>query len=144
MSNYDDLKAKAKSAFATLADVSIEAKNRAKDKSRILAKKAKLNAGIANERATIRRLNVEIGAKYYNLHKDNPDEALRTQCEEITEAYERIAAKQAELEELKTPCPTEEPCGAECCDDTVCTDPGCTDPECADPACNTPHGEEDK
>jgi len=118
MANYDDLKKKAKEALDTIADVSAEAYVLAQEKAKILAKKAKLNAGIANERATVRRLNVEIGATYYNLHKDNPEEALKQQCEDVTAAYERIAAKQAELDALKT---SAEPC----CDD-ACTDKDCT------------------
>ncbi|MCL2391281.1 MAG: hypothetical protein FWC66_01570 [Oscillospiraceae bacterium] len=117
MANYDDFRKKAKNAFDTLADVSVEAYKLAEEKAKILAKKAKLNAGIANERATIRRLNVEIGATYYKLHKDNPEEALQTQCEDVTAAYERIAAKQRELEDLKS-ATASNPCectGEECC-----------------------------
>jgi len=102
MANYDELRKKAKDAFDTLADVSVEAYKLAEEKARILAKKAKLNAGIANERATIRRLHVEIGDKYFKLHKDNSHAELRQQCEDVAASYERIAAKQRELEELKS------------------------------------------
>jgi len=101
MANYDDFKKKAKDAFDTIADVSVEAYKLAEEKARVLAKKAKLNAGIANERATIRRLNVEIGATYYKLFKENPVEELKQQCEDVTAAYENIDAKKRELEELK-------------------------------------------
>jgi len=101
MSNYDDFKKKAKDAFDTLADVSVEAYKLAEEKAKVIARKAKLNAGIANERAIIRRLNVEIGSIYYKLHKDNPEESLKQQCDDITAAYERIDAKKAELEDLK-------------------------------------------
>jgi len=135
MANYDDLKEKAKSVFSSLADVSAEAVRVSNEKARALARKAKLNAGIANERATIRRLNVEIGAKYYSLNKDNPDEALRQQCEDVTAAYDRIKAKQAELDELNAP-------SAPPCDDECCTDAACSDPNCSDPGCEC-HSEED-
>ena len=104
MSNYDDFKKKAKDALDTLADVSVEAYKLAEEKARIFAKKAKLTAGIANEKATIRRLKVEIGGIYYKLHKDAPEEALKQQCEEIAAAVDRIAAKRRELEELKNCC----------------------------------------
>jgi len=114
MANYDDFKKKVKEAFGTIADVSVEAYKVAEEKSRILAKKAKLNAGIANERATIRRLNVEIGATYYKLFKDNPDESLKTQCADITAAYDRIAAKQQELEDLKACASCDEDENCEC------------------------------
>jgi len=109
MANYENFKSRAKSTFSAIADASVEAYRVSNEKAKILAKKAKLNAGIANERATIRRLNVEIGATYYKLNKDNPDEALKTQVEDITAAYARIATKQAELEELKSPAQPQEP-----------------------------------
>jgi len=101
MSNYDDFRKKAKDALDTLADVSVEAYRLAEEKARVFAKRAKLTAGIANERAVIRRLKVEIGGTYYKLYKDTPDEALKQQCEEITASLDRIAAKQRELEELR-------------------------------------------
>ena len=126
MANYDDFKKRVKEAFGTIADVSVEAYKVAEEKSRILAKKAKLNAGIANERATIRRLNVEIGATYYKLFKDNPDESLKTQCADITAAYDRIAAKQQELEDLKNCNNCEEDENCECPEtDEAPTDGGC-------------------
>jgi len=134
MANYDDFKKKVKEAFGTIADASVEAYKVAEEKSRILAKKAKLNAGIANERATIRRLNVEIGAAYYKLYKDNPDESLKTQCADITAAYDRIAAKQQELEDLKN-CTT-------CDEDEVCQCPSDAEEAPADEA-NTGGGCED-
>ena len=101
MANYDDIKKKARDMVDTLADVSVEAYKLAEDKARVFAKKAKLSAGIANERALIRRTKVEIGGTYYKLHKDAPEEALKAHCEDITAALDRIAAKQRELEELK-------------------------------------------
>ena len=101
MPNYDDFKKKAKDAIETLTDVSVEAYKLAEEKARVLAKRAKLNAGIANERGLIRRLKIELGGTYYKLHKDAPDESLRQLCEDITNALDRISAKQRELEELK-------------------------------------------
>ena len=144
MSNYDELKAKAKHAFSSIAGVSAEAGRFSKDKARTLHRKAKLTAGITNERATIRRLNVEIGATYYNMKKDKPDECLRQQCEDITAAYNRIAEKQAELETLKAGTSGDEsPADTTACIDPNCTDPSCiehktpccTDPDCKDPNC---------
>ena len=117
MANYDELKRKAKDALDTLADVSVEAYKLAEEKARVFARKTKLNASIANERATIRRLKVEIGGTYYKLHKDAPEEALKEQCDEVTAALDRIAEKQRELEELRncTSCEEEtEECETEC------------------------------
>ena len=101
MPNYEDFKKKAKDALDTIADVSAEAYRIAEEKAKVLAKRAKLSAGIANERALIRRLKVEIGDKYYELHMDAPEEALKEPCEEITSAIGRIADKKMELEDLK-------------------------------------------
>ena len=101
MANYDDIKKMAKDAIDTITDVSVEAYKLAEEKARVFAKKAKLNASIANDRAVVRRLKVEIGGTYYKLHKDDPEESLRQLCEDVTYALDRIAAKQRELEELK-------------------------------------------
>ena len=101
MANYDEFKKKAKDALDTIADVSVEAYKMAEEKAKVLAKRAKLTASIANERALIRRLKVEIGGRYYDMHRDAPEEALKDNCDDITSAIERIADKKRELEDLK-------------------------------------------
>ena len=117
MANYDEFMKKAKDALDTIADVSVEAYKHAEEKARVFARKAKLNAGIANERAVIRRLKVELGGTYYKLYKDAPVEDLKPLCEEITDALDRIADRQRELEELRN-CTTyqedDEDCGCGC------------------------------
>jgi len=111
MANYDDLKKRAMDALETIADVSAEAYKLAEEKAKVLAKKAKLTAGIANERATIRRLKVEIGGLYYKLNKDAPGEEFKQFCDDISAAVERINAKKQELEDLKSHnCTCEEDC----------------------------------
>ena len=65
MPNYDDFKKKAKSALDSFADASIDAYKAAEEKTRILARKTKLRAGIVNDKATIRRLSVELGTRYH-------------------------------------------------------------------------------
>jgi len=118
MANYDDFRKIAKEAIDTIADVSVEAYKLAEEKARVFAKKTKLNAGIANERALVRRLKIEIGGTYYKLHKDAPEEALKLLCEDVTSALDRIAAKQRELEELKNVSAFEEDEAEDC----VCTE----------------------
>jgi len=123
MANYDDIKKKARDVVDTLADVSVEAYRLAEDKAKVFAKKAKLNAGIANERALIRRLKVEIGGTYYKLHKDDAEDTLKQYCDGITLSLDRITAKQRELEELKTSNFVEEDteeaeCTCECTEET--------------------------
>ena len=101
MPNYEDLKKKAKDAIDTIADISVEAYKIAEEKARILARRTKLSADIIREKAAIRRLKVEIGGAYYDLHKSDPEEALKQSCEEITASLDSIAAMRREIEELK-------------------------------------------
>jgi len=128
MPKYDDFKKRAKATFDSLADVSIDAYKAAEEKTRELAKKTKLRAGIVNEKATVRRLSVELGTKFYNKYKDDINSEFRQLCEEITSAHEQIALKEEEIGEIKRNaasraeaakaarkrcCETDEP---ECCD----------------------------
>jgi len=101
MANYDDFKKKAKDALDTFADASVDAYKAAEEKTRVLAKKTKLRAGIVNDKATIRRLSVELGTKYHSKYKDDESAEFNQLCAEITCAHDRIAAKEAEIEELK-------------------------------------------
>ena len=101
MANYEDLKKKAKDAIDTITDISVEAYKIAEEKAKILARRTKLSAEITREKATIRRLKVEIGNAYYDKYKDDPDEAFKQSCEEITASLDSIAAKRREIEDLK-------------------------------------------
>ena len=101
MANIDDLKKTAKDALDSFANASVDAYKVAEEKARVLAKKTKLRAGIVNEKATIRRLSVELGTSYYKKFKDDASAEFSQLCEEITCAHERIAAKEAEIAELK-------------------------------------------
>ena len=113
MANYEDLKKKAKETFETLVDVSAEAYKIAEEKAKILARKAILNAEITREKALIRRLKGVIGNKYYELHKDDPEEAFKMECESITDSFARIGVKRQELDDLKNPTATCD-CGDDC------------------------------
>ena len=101
MANYEDFKKKAKETFETIADVSVETYKVAEERAKILAKKTKLRAGIVNEKATIRRLSVELGTNYYKMFKDSPAPEFEQLCTEITNAYERITDKENQIAELK-------------------------------------------
>ena len=101
MVTYDDLKKRAKEALDTIADVSVEAYKVAEEKTKILARRAVLNAEITRERAAIRRAKIRIGDTYYELHKDDPEEPIEALCNTITDSLDLIAGKQKELEELK-------------------------------------------
>jgi len=114
MPNYDDFKKKAKVALDSVADASVDAYKAAEEKTRVLARKTKLRAGILNDKATVRRLSVELGTRYHKKYKDDENSEFRQICEEITCAHERIAAKEEEIAELKRnaavkPAPKPEP-----------------------------------
>jgi len=102
MPNYDEFKKKAKDAFDSLADASVDAYKVAEEKTKVLAKKTKLRAGIVNDKATIRRLSVELGTKYHAKYKHDENSEFSQLCAEISSAHDRIAAKEAEISELKT------------------------------------------
>ena len=101
MAKHDDFKKKAKDALDTITDATVDAYKIAEEKTKILARKTKLRAGIVNDKATIRRLSVELGTKYYNKFKDDESSEFRQLCEEITSAHEKIALKEEEIAELK-------------------------------------------
>ena len=101
MPNYDEFKKKAKDAIGTFADASVDAYKVAEEKTKVLARKTKLRAGIVNDKAVIRRVSVELGTRYYKQYKDDENSEFRQLIEEITSAHERIAAKEEEIAELK-------------------------------------------
>jgi len=101
MPNYDDFKKKAKGALDSIADASVDAYKVAEEKTRILARKTKLRAGIVNDKATIRRLSVELGTNYYKKYKEDEGAEFAQLCNEITSAYDKIALKENEIADLK-------------------------------------------
>jgi len=122
MVSYEDIKKKAKDTFDTIADISVETYKIAEEKARILAKRARLNAEITREKSLIRRLKVEIGGKYYDMHMNDPEEELKKACEDITDSIARIGANKRELEELKKSVADFDTKTDEegCCDDAEC------------------------
>jgi len=114
MANYDEFKKKAKETFDTIADASYDAYKVAEEKAKVLARKTKLRAGIVNEKATIRRLHVELGRTYHKLFKDAPAPEFKKVVDEITAAEERILEKENEIETLKANPAAKEDCTEEC------------------------------
>lgn len=137
MADYEEFKTKAKETIETIADATVETYKVAEEKAKILAKKTKLRAGVVNEKATVRRLSVELGATYYKLFKDSPAPEFEKLCVEITAAYERIADKERQIEELKAsaapaPAPAAAPADTDTADtgtDTADTDTDTADTE---------------
>ena len=116
MAVYDDLEKKAKEALDTIADVSVEAYKIAEEKAKILARRTRLSAEITREKAAIRRTKIRIGDTYYELHKGDPEEAMKEFCETISASLDLIAAKQREMDELKKGPAADDADAEECCD----------------------------
>ncbi|MDR1589858.1 MAG: hypothetical protein LBS51_06660 [Oscillospiraceae bacterium] len=102
MSNFSELKEKAKATVGAIADVSVELYKTAGEKAKLLAKITKLLAEITREKSAVRRLYSEIGSRYYELHKSDPEDDLAGLVTDVTDALERIADRQAEIEILKS------------------------------------------
>jgi len=131
MALYEDIKKKAKDTFETIADISVETYKIAEERTKILAKRARLNAEITREKALIRRLKGEIGGKYYEMHKNDPEDDLKKACDDITDSIARIGAHKREIDELKNSVTSyDAETEAESCDNAEC--------------CETPPDEEKK
>ena len=125
MANYEDFKKKAKETLETIADVSVEAYKIAEEKAKVIARRTKLNADIAHEKALIRHLKSDIGNKYYEMHKDDPEDALKKDCADITDAIARIDANKKEIEDLKkggSSCGCDEDQESDAGDEECCSD----------------------
>jgi len=128
MAGYDDFKKKAKDALDSITDASVDAYKVAEEKTRTLAKKTKLRAGIVNDKATIRRLSVELGTRYHKKYKDDENSEFKQICDEISCAHDRIAAKEAEIAELKA---------------NACAKPECTETSVSESECCTQEAEQE-
>ena len=143
-----DIAGKAADATKGIAGVAAE---KAKAGGRI----AKLTMDIAREKDEMKKTYLEIGKLYYDTHKDAPEGFFSQLCEEIALAEKSVAAKQAELDELKAGFTTpeepdvevefEEIVGAAeseaescCCDAAEETKCCCTEETPADECCCAP------
>ncbi|HHT16284.1 MAG TPA: hypothetical protein GXZ77_00985 [Papillibacter sp.] len=107
--NFDELMQFVKDSVEIIVDKSAELYKSAEEKTKKVARTTKLQTEIAVEKTTLRRLYREIGEKYYNLHKDDPEEALATLCSDVTATLDRIDEKQEEIDRLKEElCPSDD------------------------------------
>jgi hypothetical protein len=102
MANFDEIKDKVKHVAGVIADVAVEGYKIAEEKSRVLARATKLSAENAVDKSTIKKLYAEIGKLYYAVYANTPDEDFAQSVAEITAAKERIVARLAEIESIKT------------------------------------------
>ena len=99
--DFEELKQKAKDTAGAIADASAELYRKAEEKTKTIARIAKLNAEITRDKGAARRVYEEIGKKYYELHSSEAAAELNQLCSEVTTLLEGIEAKQAEVNELK-------------------------------------------
>lgn len=100
--NIDELMQFVKDSVETILDKSTELYKAAEEKTKKVARTTKLQAEIAVEKSNLRRLYRQIGEKYYNLHRDDAEEALATLCSDVTATLNRIDEMQEEVERIKS------------------------------------------
>lgn len=99
--NFDQLKKKAAAAAELIAEKSIELAKATAEGAKNLSTIAKLNAEIMAEKENIRKAQMQIGKRYYELFKDNPAEELADFCISIDSSREAILEKQEQINSIK-------------------------------------------
>ena len=98
MANFEDVKQQVNEAAGFVVEKSKEYAKLAYEKAKVAGKIAKLSAEIAGEKDKIKKAQLELGKKYYDICKENPAEPLKAECDIITYALDAIKTK---IEELK-------------------------------------------
>lgn len=102
MGSFDELKKFAADTAEAIADKSVEFAKIAADKTKAIARTTRLSTEIMSEKDAVKKRFAEIGKLYYQLHKDEPEEALAQLVDEITVSLDKIDAKKKEIEDLKS------------------------------------------
>lgn len=101
MGTLEDLRDKALATAGKVADKSVTLARAAGDKAKLLGRITKLKTEVAMERDLIKKSYVEIGRRYYEAHKHNPDPDMAQVMTEISIALDAMDKKQQEVEKLK-------------------------------------------
>lgn len=104
MFDFNNFKSKVMDSISKAADTTKDLADKATDKAKDVSRIAKLTLEINSEKDVIRKAYSEIGKLYYETHKDDPEGFFIQLCDEVTLAQENIAAKEAEIAELKAGC----------------------------------------
>jgi hypothetical protein len=102
MADMNEIRDRVFSTIENVADKTRAFAAIAADKAKAMARIAKLTVEINGEKDTMKKAYLEIGKLYYETHRNDPDGFFIQLCDEITVAMESIAAKEAEIAELKT------------------------------------------
>ena len=101
MADFNEIKEKVITTLGAVADTTKELAGKAAEKAKGAARIAKLSMEINGEKDTIKKAYLEIGKLYYEMNRDNPDGFFAQLCDEITVANAEIAAKEAEIADIK-------------------------------------------
>jgi|GEM_PF-3741227 len=101
MANMDDFKRTAAETAETIADKSVELARLAADKTKALARVAKLYAEIASEKEKQRRAYLQVGKLYCEAHAADAEEAFSDLVDQALAAGANIALKRQEIEDIK-------------------------------------------
>ena len=102
MFDFNNFKSKVIDSINKAADTTKDFADKATDKAKDVSRIAKLSIEISSEKDVIRKAYSEIGKLYYETHKNEPEGFFIQLCDEVTLAMENIAAKEAEIAELKS------------------------------------------
>lgn len=92
--NYQDLKQK-------LVDKVSDAMDTVSERAKYAGKMAKLTVGTNAELENIQKAYAEIGKLYYEQYRDYADAFMAQLCDEITQANERVADMEHQMDELR-------------------------------------------
>lgn len=102
MADINEFKEKVMGTIGVVADKTKDIAAKASDKAKQAARIAKLSVEIGNEKENMKKAYIEIGKLYYETHKDDTEGFFVQLCDEITLSQNSIAAKEAEIAELKS------------------------------------------
>lgn len=101
MADINEIKDAVLGTLGTVADKTISMAGKAKDKAKDVARIAKLNMELNNEKTAIEKAYAEVGKLYYETRKDNPDGFFVQLCDDITLAKENVEKLSREIDNLK-------------------------------------------
>ncbi|MGI5979634.1 MAG: hypothetical protein ACOX66_09115 [Oscillospiraceae bacterium] len=102
MADYNEIKDTVFNALGTAADLTRGLVGRAADKTKDVAKLAKLNMELNSEKEIVQKAYLEMGKLYYETHKNAPEGFFVQLCDEINLANQHISKLTAEIDALKS------------------------------------------
>ncbi len=106
--DFESIKEKVTETASAIADKSADVAKKVAGKASEFGKKAKLNAELVAEKEALKKKYQEMGRLYYEKYSNSLDPDFAQTESDIKLSLEKIAAKQAELDELKAASAPEE------------------------------------